>query len=228
MIYMENKDAIIYVRASTSLERQSNSHAIQLRAIHEFAERHNYNIVRSFQEYASGTLDERPQFNAALKYAQDNDCFIISYRVDRLSRSLTCFNRIAPHLHRLRFAGQGDQELNLIVISVLLSIAHAESKANSERVKMAYKTIKARDPDFRWGSNIQDEVRAKSLEVRKLNASKFNKHIFSVVQDLLNAGYSMSDIPQRLNQLNINTRRGKLWRYHNLMRLIRSMEVQNA
>jgi len=226
---MERKQAIVYVRASTNEARQVNSHALQLLSIREFCKRHNYEIVQEFTEYASGTLDERPVFNACLAYASKHDTMIISYRLDRLSRSLTVFNRLAPHLHRLRFATQGDQELNLIVISVLLSMAHAESKANSERVKMAYKTLKARDPDYKWGSDISDEVRAMAKKVRVTNAKEFNSYITSVVIDLRNAGYSFKDIPQRLNQLHITTRRGSLWEYHNLMRIVRTnKEAFNA
>ena len=216
---MENKQAIIYVRASTNQTRQSNSHALQIKSCEDFCKRHKYTITKVFTEYASGTLDERPVFNEAIKYAKDNDTKIVSYRLDRLSRSLTVFNRLSPVLHRLRFATQGDQELNIIVISVLLSIAQAESKANSERVKMTYQTLKAQNPDFVWGSNISDATRSLALKTRKSNAKRFNDYILSVVNDLVSAGYSSTQIPTRLNELGITTRRNKSWTYHNLRRI---------
>ena len=70
---MENKQAIIYVRASTNQTRQSNSHALQIKSCEDFCNRNKYTVVKVFTEYASGTLDERPVFNEAIKYAQDND-----------------------------------------------------------------------------------------------------------------------------------------------------------
>ena len=69
---------------------------------------------------------------------------------------------------------------------------------------------------------LNDVTRAKGLKVRKDNARKFNLHILSVVSDLQRAGYSMSEIPNRLNQLQITTRRGKEFSYHNLLRIIRN------
>ena len=219
---MDNKQAIIYIRASTNETRQSNSHALQLKSVEEFCHRYKYDIVKIFTEYASGTLDERPVFNEALRFAEENDTMIVSYRLDRLSRSLTVFNRLSPVLHRLRFSTQGDQQLSIIVISVLLSIAQAESKANSERVKMTYKTLKAKDPNFKWGSQITDATRSLALATRQSNASRFNDYIMSIVSDLSKAGYTSTQIPTRLNELAITTRRGKPFTYHNLRRIIQS------
>ena len=219
---MENKQAIIYVRASTNEVKQGNSHEMQLHSIREFAKSHGYEVVKVFREYASGTLDERPVFRDALAYADEHNTFILAYRLDRVSRSLTIFNQLNPHLHRLRFSTMGNQELNLIVISVLLSMAHAESKANSERVKQAYITLKENNDVVSWGKPIDDDVRKLGLIVRQHNATKFNMHIISVVNDLQRAGYSLNDIPNRLNELQLKTRRGKNWTYHNLLRVIRN------
>ena len=225
---MEQRPAIFYVRASTSESRQRNSHDMQIRAIEQFCERHNYKIVKGFCEYASGTLNSRPQFLAALQYAEENDVSIISYRCDRLSRRVSSFAAIEPHLHRIRFTNFGDQPLSLVVISILLSMAQEESRAISERVKSAYRTLKAKDSNYRWGAAISDETRQKGLEIRQRNASEFNSHIFSIVEDLESAGYKFSDIPARLNALQIFTRRGKMWKYHNLKRLTKQMEVRNG
>jgi DNA invertase Pin-like site-specific DNA recombinase len=222
MLNMETKQAIVYVRASTNEAKQSNSHQMQLHSISEFAKSHDYNIVKVFAEYASGTLDERPVFAEVLAYAAEHDCYILAYRLDRVSRSLTIFNQLNPHLHRLRFSTMGDTEINLIVISVLLSMAHAESNSNSQRVKQAYKTLKANNDVVNWGIPITNEVRVKGLAVRQQNAQEFNQYILKVVNDLKLAGYSTSEIPNRLNQLHLFTRRGKKWSYHNLLRIIRN------
>ena len=219
---MDTKQAIIYLRASTNEVKQGNSHDMQLHSIMEFCKSHNYEPVKVFSEYASGTLDSRPVFREALAYAEEHDTFVLAYRLDRVSRSLTIFNQLNPHLHRLRFSTMGNQEINLIVISVLLSMAHAESKANSERVKQAYRTLKSSNDVVKWGIPINDDVRAMGLKVRQNNALEFNTHIISVVNDLKRAGYSTPDIPHRLNQLQLTTRRGKKWTYHNLLRIIRN------
>jgi DNA invertase Pin-like site-specific DNA recombinase len=217
---METKQAILYLRASTNEQRQRNSHDIQKRLSTEFCARNGYSIVREFCEYASGRDDDRPIFNAALKYAEDNNCNIICWKVDRLSRSISVFNKLAPHLHRLRFVSCGDVEPNLILVSVLLSIAHAESKNNSERVKAAYQTIKARDPNHKWGNpSIVETAYKAGLEVRQSNALNFNTKIGMLVDDFLKCGYNLKEVAERLNGLSIFTRRGKRWNYNNIYRI---------
>ena len=98
MLNMETKQAIVYVRASTNEAKQSNSHQMQLHSITEFAKSHDYQIVKVFTEYASGTLDERPVLAEVLAYAKEHDCYILAYRLDRVSRSLTIFNQLNPCL----------------------------------------------------------------------------------------------------------------------------------
>ena len=104
---MENKQAIIYVRASTNEVKQGNSHEMQLHSIREFAKSHGYEVVKVFREYASGTLDERPVFRDALAYADDHNTFILAYRLDRGSRSLTIFNQLNPGIFVLENLAAG-------------------------------------------------------------------------------------------------------------------------
>ena len=137
------KTAIAYIRASTNPELQKNSFAIQEAIINNFADTHGYEITKTFVEYCSGGKDDRPEFNKALNYAITNNCTLINWKVDRLSRSMSIFARIQDHLHLLRFCEIGDTEPNVMVLGVLLGVAHSERINTSVRVKAAYKTLKA-------------------------------------------------------------------------------------
>ncbi len=216
------KTAIAYIRASTNPELQKNSFAIQEAIITNFAETHNYEITKIFVEYCSGGKDDRPEFNKALKMAVSSNCVLITWKVDRLSRSMSIFARIQDHLSLLRFCEIGDTEPNVMVLGVLLGVAHSERINTSVRVKAAYKTLKAQDPDKLWGNpNIMTDAQPKGLVIRKANAAQYNKYIQSIVTDLKAAGYcTLKSLVLRLNELGITTRRGNTFNIPNLHRVI--------
>lgn len=218
--------AIAIVRASTNDLKQANSHELQMNLINQFAHKHGYIIEKMFSSYVSGTkpLDERPVLKEAIAYAEENDCYVICYRLDRLSRNLGTFSAIESLLPRVRFATQGDQPVNLLLASMLLSIAHAESKANSQRVSSAYKTLKAKYGDnLRWGRKQWDQdTRGRAVSSIKSRAREHNDHIMGVVSDLKAAGYTTKEIVDRLKDLDLKTRRGYYYTYPNLLRVIRA------
>ena len=215
------KRAISYRRASTNESNQANSLAVQEAVIDRFASAYGYEIESSFCEYASGRNDEREQFNLALAYAVENDCFLIMWKIDRCARSMTIYNRIAKHLHRIRFCEIGDSEPQLMVLAVLLAAAENESVNTSVRVRTAMAHIKANDPSVRFGNpRIMETAYPLGLKVRQTNAKQFNDSILKLVQDLESAGHSdLRSICVRMNELGISTRRGKPWTYSNLYRI---------
>jgi len=196
---------------------------VQQSIISEFCRRYGYTIVDEFSEYASGRDDTRVEFNRALQYAIDNDCLLVCHRIDRLGRSMSIFSAIGSHLSRLRFCELGDMEPNLMALSVMLAAATQESINTGIRVKTTIAVIKERDPSRRFGNpRIHSTAIPASLKVRQSNAAVFNEHLNSVVCDLRKAGYTTTGaIANRLNDLGILTRSGKLWTYHNLHRVIR-------
>lgn len=220
---MEHKRAIIYLRASTNEDKQANSLNIQREVIKAFCERHNYVIEAEFSEYQSGTDDYRPEFQSALSYARDNNCYVIIYRLDRLCRTLTAFSHINDILHMLRFADMGDIQPSLMLIGTMLSVAAQESINTSVRIKATIAHLLKMDPDRTWGNqNLYEEHGHKGLKVRQDNAAKYNSHIKSIVDDLHKAGYASIDQQvARLNEMGFTTRRGQQFNYQNLYRILR-------
>ena len=218
---MELKRAISYRRASTSLDKQRNSLAIQHDVISGFAERFGYALERDFSEYQSGTDDDRPGFQEALAYAKANNCYIIIYRLDRLARTLTSFSQFHDVLSHLRFTDLGDQEPNLMLVGFMLTIASQESVNTSIRVSSSIKHLKEKYPDRVFGNpDLFKSYGAQAIEVRQSNARKFNSRIKGIVDDLKLAGYtSIKQQVSRLNDMGITTRRGKPFTYQNLYRI---------
>jgi hypothetical protein len=72
-----------------------------------------------------------------------------------------------------------------------------------------------------WGNpRIVETAIPAGLKVRKANALSFNLKIQKIVADLKIAGYSLVGCVERLNEMNIKTRRGKGWNYQSLYRVL--------
>jgi DNA invertase Pin-like site-specific DNA recombinase len=226
---MEHKRAISYRRASTSIDKQRNSLAIQSDVIAGFAERFGYDIERDFSEYQSGTDDDRPAFQEALAYAKANNCYIIIYRLDRLARTLTSFSQFHDVLSHMRFTDLGDTEPNLMLVGFMLTIASQESVNTSIRVSSSIKHLKQKYPDRVFGNpDLFNMYGSMAIEVRQSNARKFNSRIKGIVEDLMKAGYTnLNQQVTRLNEMGITTRRGKPFTYQNLYRITERFN-QNA
>jgi DNA invertase Pin-like site-specific DNA recombinase len=218
---MEPKRAISYRRASTNIDKQRNSLAIQSDVISAFSERFGYKLEKDFSEYQSGTDDDRPAFKEALAYAKANNCYVIIYRLDRLARTLTSFSQFHDVLSHLRFTDLGDTEPNLMLVGFMLTIAAQESVNTSIRVSSSIKHLKEKYPDRVFGNpNLFDDYGAAAIKVRQSNARAFNSRLNGIVEDLRKAGYTkLNQQVTRLNEMGITTRRGKPFTYQNLYRI---------
>jgi len=216
------KTAIAYIRASTDPTMQKNSIAIQTAIIERFCEQHGYSIEETYVEYQSGADDERKEFNAALTRTIEEGATLITWKVDRLSRSLSIFAKIQDHLPLIRFCELGDAEVNIMVLSVLLGVAHQERVNTSIRVKAAYKHLKAENPNLKWGNpTIMQTAHPAGLRVRQENAHKFNTRIQAICEDLGKAGYcNRRQMAVQLNSLGLTTRRGRPFTKENLKRVL--------
>ena len=214
------KTAISYLRASTTEMNQPNSLSVQRAVVTNFAERYGYDIVEEYFEYESGRNDERTEWNNALAYAEAHDCFIICWKVDRFTRSLTSFSKTNKILPRLRVAELGDVQPSPLVLSVLVAAGQNEAENARVRIKTTMALLKERDGRT-WGNpRIHETAIPASLEVRKANAATFNGRIQQLVADLRVAGYSLKECVDRLNDLGIMTRRNRHWTYHLLYRVV--------
>lgn len=216
------KQAYGYLRASTDPKKQQNSIEVQKAVIDRFAQLCGYEIKEYFIEYKSGGDDERPVFNQLLNQCIAEQAFLITWKVDRMSRSLSIFKKIQNHLHLLRFAELSDVEPNLLMLSVLLGVAHQERINTGVRVKATYQTLKARNPDHPWGNpNMASDVQPLGERVRIQNASEFNQRIQRLCGDFKQAGYcSNKQLALKLNEIGLTTRRGSPFTQSNLHRIL--------
>lgn len=223
------KSAYAYIRASTNPKKQVNSINVQKAVIDSFAQRNGYEIQQYFIEYKSGADDERPVFNEAFNKCVSERVTLITYKIDRLSRSLSIFKKIQNHLGLLRFTELDDSEPNLLLLSVLLGVAHQERINTSVRVKATYQTLKAQNPNLLWGNpRMSEDVQPLGEATRIRNAGNFNRKIQSLCDDFNRAGYcTLREKVVKLNEIGLTTRRGSPFTQSNLHRIL-NYGVTNA
>lgn len=224
------KKAIAYLRRST--RGQEVSFEIQLREIQEFCARHNYVLTDCLRDSKSGRGNQRQGFLEAVeRVAEDEELFLIVSRVDRCARNLGSLNWLEPIQTRLRSVELGDTEINSFVLTSLLAVAKAESENISKRVRSAYKTLKAKDPNKVWGSTSGlKKGRSVSVEVRSSEADRFILELWEQIEVLGKpepmdwrkcgkTGY-WTRLADKLNKLNIKTPRGNKFRSPNLKTMV--------
>lgn len=222
----EMKKAVLYIRQSTKRSRgmQINSIEIQRSILLQWSANYGYKIVNEYVEEASGKLDERPVFKSALSYARDNDCKIIIYRVDRMSRNLGFWNTISGDLSLLRIAQLGDVEPDQLQLGLLLVIAQNESTTLGLRVKAAHKMLRQRHGSaYKVGNpRITTTAHPAAMKVRKSNACDFNYRMVKTINYLENSNdMSYLEISNVLNSMGMTTRRGSNWTASSVYRIMK-------
>ncbi len=204
--------AAIYTRKSTSSShRQMNSHRVQKECVENFCHVNGYNLVQEFSDSLSGTTNNREGFQAAIKWLkEDQDRVLVVYRVDRIARNLSVWAELEPVMGQLRVVELGNEPVNLMVLSVLLSVAAQESKNISARVKAAYKSIKAKNPSHVWGNrDALLAVREEGEAVRKKNADAYANKLLKMDTMLRNSGVkTLRERVDFLNEQGFTSRRG--------------------
>ena len=181
------KPAIIYRRASTNEETQTNSLGNQEAELYEFAARNGYNIEADIAEYQSAYKNkERKGFEKALGLLRKNkELTLIVHDLTRLSRDIGNWNMWAPLLGQIRFANMGDKSMTELEASLLLVVSANESRVLSERTKKGIQRARERAQEagsvWSWGGNTNP---TKAREVNKAKTANWRQTIQNVCNNL--------------------------------------------
>jgi DNA invertase Pin-like site-specific DNA recombinase len=143
------KRVAIYARVSTIDKRQDPE--TQLMALREYAERRGFQMVGEYIDYASGTREDRPQYQALLDTARKRQVdIVLVWRYDRFARSTQALVQALKAFQSLGVDFISYQE-NIdtttpqgeMIFTVMASLAQFESALISERVKAGMARAKA-------------------------------------------------------------------------------------
>ena len=160
------KRVALYARVSTVDKGQDPE--TQLLALREYAARRGFRPVGEYIDYASGTRDDRPQYQALLAAARKRQIdVVLVWRYDRFARSTQALVRALNEFHGLGVDFISYQE-NIdtttpqgeLIFTVMASLAQFESALISERVKAGMARAKAQ------GKSISRAPIAEELQAR--------------------------------------------------------------
>ena len=143
------KRVAIYARVSTVDKGQDPE--TQLRTLREYAARRGLGPVGEYIDYASGTRDDRPQYQALFAAARKRQIeVVLVWRYDRFARSTQALVQALHEFHRLGVDFISYQENNdtttpqgELIFTVMASLAQFERALISERVKAGMARAKA-------------------------------------------------------------------------------------
>ena len=143
------KRVALYARVSTSDKGQDPE--TQLLALRAYAARRGFVPAGEYVDYASGTRDNRPQYQALLTAARKRQVdVVLVWRYDRFARSTQALVQALHEFHRLGVDFISHQE-NIdtttpqgeLIFTVMASRAQFERALISERVKAGMARAKA-------------------------------------------------------------------------------------
>ena len=140
------KRVAIYARVSTVDKGQDPE--TQLLGLREYAARRAFVVVGEYVDYASGTREDRPQYQALLSAARRRQLdVVLVWRYDRFARSTPALVNALKEFHSLGVDFISYQEhidtttpQGELVFTVMTSLAQSESALMSERVKAGHGT----------------------------------------------------------------------------------------
>ena len=215
---------VIYYRVSTQKQGRSGlGLAAQKDAVDAFIGTiPNAKKLKEFVEVESGKNAERPELNLAINYAKNNHATLLVAKLDRLSRDLHFITTLEKS--GVDFVCADMPDANKLTIHLIASIAQHERELISQRTRAALTQAKKRG--VKLGSNnpkVYEALKsARKIGNKKsrIQAKEFAKKMQVIIEPLLKAKMSKTDIVNHLNACGVKTYNDCEWDRKQLYRVM--------
>lgn len=158
--------AVFYIRVSTDKQgEKGNGLEAQRETILNFAEQHKlFNLHPKndfYVEIGSGgaTLDKRPILQEAIEMSKKLDAFLVTSKLDRLSRKSAMVNNMLEDKFKFVTVEHGFQSEPMF-IRILAAVAQKERELIGERTKAGLAQVKKKY-DVEYEKNLEEHKRKK-------------------------------------------------------------------
>lgn len=217
------KNVILYARVSGREQGKSGlGIAHQMEEMKRFCAANGLTIVGEYQEVISGKyyLDRRPVLKQAVDKAQrlsnrkDGDCYILTSRLDRLSRETGFICELLRQDIKFITAETGI-DCGPMLLQIRASVAEEERRKAADRSKGACSVKRQRGIPMGMKIPAVRAHKERSLALCKESivqeADSFADFMKPTVTMLRQNGYSVNAIADYLNTHNFKTQRGGKW-----------------
>ena len=215
---------IAYYRVSTIKQGQSGlGLEAQQAAVAEYLNSNTGDLVTEYTEIQSGSKDNRPELQAALRQCRLTGATLLIAKLDRLSRNRSFLMSVQDS--SVKFVAVDMPEANHFTVGLMACLADYERELISERTKSALKAAKARG--VRLGNPKLAEVRhsdtTAASKARTSKAKQRNAEILEIINEMRDSAgtpLSLRDLTARLNAAGYKTSRGKEWHPTSVSRVL--------
>ncbi len=211
---------VAYYRVSTVRQGQSGlGLEAQQAAVQNFL-RGDATLVSTFLDIESGKKNERPQLQAAIARARQEDAVLLVAKLDRLARNVAFLATLMES--RVRFQAVDLPAADEFTLHIMAAVAQKEASAISTRIRDALAAKKARGAQLGSTANLTQAAREKSWVAMRENAqANINNRQAGQLAILLRAtGATLRAIADQLNQSGYRTRYGKAFHPMGVQRLL--------
>ena len=225
---MSKKRFIAYYRVSTTRQGASGLGLdAQKKAMKDYIGGGPGGLVGEFLEIESGRRSDRPQLAAALQACRQHHATLVIAKLDRLARDAHFL--LGLEKGGVDFVACDMPSANRLTLGILALVAEEEARAISARTKAALAAAKARGTPLGTPSNLANielGVR-RSAEVRRATAQNRAEDLHPLIEQLRQSGLTTaSALARELSARSIPAPRGGSWRAVQVLRLLRTIEVQ--
>lgn len=227
---MASENFIAYFRVSTDKQGKSGlGLEAQQKAVSDYLNGGNWNLVSSFVEIESGRRSDRPKLQEALAACRIHKATLVVAKVDRLTRSVGFLHKLIDAGVEVRFCDlpQLEGAVGRFMLTQMAAVAELEAGLISKRTKDALSAAKARG--VKLGNNPRNMLthgtkgRTASLAARTNAANDRAKDLAPILKGLMSQGQSLRTIAATLDAQGIKTARGSSWTAAAVSRVIKRL-----
>ena len=199
----ENCKFVAYYRVSTQKQGKSGlGLEAQERAVNDYLNGGDWEIVSSFVEMESGRKSQRPELTKALDACRKHQAVLIIAKLDRLARNVAFISNLMES--QVPFIAVDRPNASAFELHIYAAMAEEEARQISERTKAALAAAKARG--VKLGNPNPESARNARIKI----ADEFASYVFPIIEELRTTGLqSLRALARGLENRGVLTPRGK-------------------
>jgi DNA invertase Pin-like site-specific DNA recombinase len=205
------KNYVSYIRVSTKEQGRSGlGLEAQQTIIEHYAHIDEAVILRGFVEVESGSDNNRPILETAVRFCIENDCILVVAKLDRLSRDVEHIFSLMRKLDG-RFKSCDLPTTDVLTLSIFAGLAQRERELISIRTRQALQAKKLRGEKLGKIENLTTEGRRLGVAKIKQIAKENQKHrqAKALIDMYRKQDKTFQEIGDILNKSSFTTARGK-------------------
>lgn len=203
---------VTYYRVSTTRQGKSGlGLEAQEQATNDYITRVGGGIVESYTDIESGSKDNRPELQKALRKCRLTGAILVIAKLDRLSRNARFLLELQDS--SIKFVCCDMPEANDLTVGFMACLAQYESKMISERTKAALQAAKARgvklgNKKLRLVRNNDTTAATAALVSRAKTRNNELQQVISEIKGDTDNELTLREIADKLNDAGYTTSRG--------------------